>query len=49
MSFTEGSEAVLANTCGRQLTLSSAIGDKSVFVHAMKAVISDGSNTFTMP
>ena len=38
---------ISANTCGRQLVLSTAISDEDVFMVAMKAVITD--NTFTMP
>jgi len=33
------SEAISANTCGRQLILSSSIQDKEVFIAAMIAVI----------
>lgn len=38
---------ISANTCGRQLVLSTAISDQDVFMVAMKAVITD--DTFTMP
>lgn len=41
------SEAISANTCGRQLILSSSIQDKEVFIAAMIAVIPKVS--FTMP
>lgn len=40
-------EAIAANTCGRQLTLSSVIQDGQVFIDSMRAIISDTS--FTMP
>lgn len=40
-------EAISANTCGRQLTLCTAIQNKEVFVAAMTAVTPDTS--FTMP
>ena len=49
ISFAEGAEAeaIAANTCGRQLTLSSVIQDKQSFIAAMRAIIFDIS--FTMP
>ena len=40
-------EAISANTCGRQLTLSTLIRDKEVFVSAIAAVVPD--TAFTMP
>ena len=40
-------EAISANTCGRQLMLSTAIQDKEMFIAAMTAVVPDIS--FTMP
>lgn len=39
-------EGVTANTCGRQITLSTGIEDKDVFIIALKAIIPD--NSFTM-
>ena len=40
-------EAISANTCGRQLTLSTAILDKEIFASAMAAIVPNTS--FTMP
>ena len=40
-------EAISANTCGRQLTLSTAIQNKEIFIAAMTAIVPDTS--FTMP
>jgi len=42
----DGTNVISANTCGRQLVLSTAISDQDVFMVAMKAVITD--DTFTM-
>ena len=39
-------DAVAANTCGRQITLSTRIEDKDIFIVALKAIIPD--NSFTM-
>lgn len=49
MNFDESNdaEAISANTCGKQLTLSTNICEKEVFATAMTAVIEEA--TFTMP
>ena len=43
----EGTNVISANSCGRQLVLSTNISDQDVFTVGMKAVITD--DTFTMP
>ena len=42
-----GSEAIAVNTCGRQLTLSTHIKDKDIFVHGLLAIIP--GRYYTMP
>ena len=44
--FSTGSEAISANTCGKQLTLSTCIESKKDFIAGIKAIIPDTS--FTM-
>ena len=41
------SQAISANTCGRQLVLSSHIDNKEMFISAMAAIVPEVS--FTMP
>ena len=43
----DDAEAISANTCGKQLTLSANICEEEVFVAAMMAIIEE--ITFTMP
>ena len=42
-----GSEAIAANTCGRQITLSTHIKDKYIFIDGLLAIIS--GRYYTMP
>ncbi len=46
VSFSRDVDAISANTCGRQLTLSTHILDQTLFNTALKMVISE--NSFTM-
>ena len=47
MSFTQHSQAVAANTCGRQIVLSSLIQEEDLFAPAMLAIIP--GRRYTMP
>ena len=42
-----GSEAIAANTCGRQITLSTHIKDKDMFISGLLAIIP--GRYYTMP
>ena len=42
-----GSEAIAANTCGRQITLSTHIKDKNAFIQGLLAIIP--GRYYTMP
>lgn len=42
---TDGSEAIAASTCGKQLTLSSKISDQGLFVSAIRALSEERSYT----
>ena len=44
-SETDGGEAIAANTCGKQLTLSSKISDQGLFVSALRALAEERSYT----
>ena len=47
VTFTQHPEAVAANTCGRQIVLSSLIQEEDLFIPAMLAIIP--GRHYTMP